>query len=462
MVDYSQLLSQRAFQYYEVGQHNDYEEMVLSDTRVLIVPQRLDVLIKLYYIDAYVRKLDMHYPVEVYNAHIHSITGFTNKENGQLEKSSQAAFVNIFNNLIDSFQKEGFNEKKSIVPVSKEGVILDGAHRVACSIYFKTPLKVLKLNYVTKEGAVRTPIYDYSYFQRYALPEEYLDLAARQYLKYTNKNVYIACLWPSVPNSTQRKKAVEKIAERYPLVYCKNVKLSFQALDRLISQVYMNDSWVGDVVDNFKGSTSKTLMCYNPKGCETFIMFEGGSKDETLCLKEEVRELFNIGKHSIHITDNTKESNYIGNYVFSTTTINFLEKAQLGKCPQLMKDIQTVNEGEVLNFRASTILCGLEKYDGSCNLLLKDSDLKKGYSIEDVKNNPNLTYTYVGKQFFNATEDISKDILKVVPTGPYLASNKLKNSRLIKQIYYLKKYYRVKFLKLINTMCKLIKMVIRK
>ena len=40
-----------------------------------------------------------------------------------------------FKKLIDSFKDEGFNEEYPLV-VNRDGIVIDGAHRLACALYF--------------------------------------------------------------------------------------------------------------------------------------------------------------------------------------------------------------------------------------------------------------------------------------------------------------------------------------
>lgn len=460
MINFSSLISNRVFSYYKVAEHSNLNVEIVSDPRTLLVPQRFDLPIKLYYIDAYVRKLRMEFPTEVYCAHIHSITAFTNKEKGQKEKSSQNAFVDTFNKLIDSFLTEGYDSSRSIIPISREGIILDGAHRLACAIYFNIPLKVLRLNYVGVEGEIKVPIYNFKYFQKYALSDEYLDIAARQYLKYTNKNVYLACLWPSIIDSEKRKLAIKLLSEEYPVIYIKKTNLSYVAFDRLVSQIYMNDYWVGSVENNFKGSSGKSLLCYNKRGYECYVLFEGKSKEDTLQLKDRIRDIFKIGKHSIHISDNTDDSIFISNYVFNTTTLNVLEKAQLGKYSHSLKKIIEINDTEVVDIHGAKILFSLEAPGDEKCYSLRNEDLK-GFSIEDIKNNPRLSFFYAGKQFLYPTQKIANEVLKADPGGKYFDAE-MSNGHISQKTLYYYRYFQVKIEHIVYPCYKAIRKIIKR
>lgn len=415
MENLDRLLTQRVRDYFDIKNHSDYEIIHIDDPRLLLVPERLDVLIKLFYIDCFVRNINIEYATKVYKAHVHSITCFTDKESGQADKDSQQAFVSIFENLIRSFQENGFDSSLSMIPISNENIILDGAHRLACCIYFNKPLDAIKLKYVAHDGLIETPVYDYAFFRKYALIQEYLDLAAFQYLKYSKKNLFLACIWPRAQGGETREHAIELIRGKHPIVYRKDVKLSYKALERLISQIYINDSWVGNAIDNFKGARRKALSCFDPKGIETFILFEGKDTGDTLKLKDDVREIFKVGKHSIHISDNNDESALIANYVFNENSLTFLEYAETGKCPHIVQKMCESNCDGIYDLKTALMIGGVKNLDMSAPVLLSEQDLPENVSIDYILNMPYMTFTYIGKKILFPSTKVYK--LLNIPKG---------------------------------------------
>lgn len=313
----------------------------------LIVPQRLDVLIKLYYVEAKVKGYNMEFAKELYTKHISSITRFTNSENGQDDKNNINDFITTFDKLIDSFQRDGFNDKLSLIPISSEGIILDGAHRLACAIYFGKPVKVIRFPHIGLSGEIKPGIYDYQYFKNFLLEQKYLDVAVHSYIKYSRKNIYIACLWPKADNKEKRELAKEIIGKNHPIIASKEVRLSFFAFDKFVAQVYMHDDWVGCIENNFSGSQGKSKLTYKEKSSSKFVLFEGADKDDTLRLKEEIRAIFNIGKHSVHMTDNTEQTRFITNIVFNRNSILFLQYSNPGKYSKDVKNLYNMNNGRM-------------------------------------------------------------------------------------------------------------------
>ncbi|MFT4261026.1 MAG: hypothetical protein ACMXX9_01185, partial [Candidatus Woesearchaeota archaeon] len=86
---------------------------------------RLDIIIKYLYVKSYVENNNYEYYKKLYLTSIKIING-----GFEDNKKSIDDFLNKFNKLITSIQKKGFNKKYSI-PIGKDGIILNGAHRLA-------------------------------------------------------------------------------------------------------------------------------------------------------------------------------------------------------------------------------------------------------------------------------------------------------------------------------------------
>lgn len=384
----------------------------------LIVPQRLDVLIKLYYVEAKVKGYNMEFAKELYTKHISSITRFTNSENGQDDKNNINDFITTFDKLIDSFQRDGFNDKLSLIPISSEGIILDGAHRLACAIYFGKPVKVIRFPHIGLSGEIKPGIYDYQYFKNFLLEQKYLDVAVHSYIKYSRKNIYIACLWPKADNKEKRELAKEIIGKNHPIIASKEVRLSFFAFDKFVAQVYMHDDWVGCIENNFSGSQGKSKLTYKEKSSSKFVLFEGADKDDTLRLKEEIRAIFNIGKHSVHMTDNTEQTRFITNIVFNRNSILFLQYSNPGKYSKDVKNLYNMNNGRMYSVAAAVAAWGLTPFDNA-EPFLQQEDLQQGQSLDSISNIPDTHFYYLGMKMFMPENNI---ITKYLRDGKYETS----------------------------------------
>lgn len=113
----------------------------------LVSQYRYDVFIKYYYVQAYITKSKFDFAKKVYLNHIKSFNNFTEPDG---RKNNPNDFIKNFNNLIDSAKKEGIH--KTIIPITKNGEIIDGAHRLSIALYLNLKIQfaifdLLDVNY---------------------------------------------------------------------------------------------------------------------------------------------------------------------------------------------------------------------------------------------------------------------------------------------------------------------------
>ena len=98
----------------------------------LLTPNRLDIVFKYLYLKFYDKSKD--FADEIYNEHIKIITNGLYKEidNGKEGIDEfHKSFLKTFNNI----KEKRFNPEISVIPVTSDLSISNGAHRVASSIY---------------------------------------------------------------------------------------------------------------------------------------------------------------------------------------------------------------------------------------------------------------------------------------------------------------------------------------
>ena len=97
----------------------------------LVSQYRYDVFIKYYYVQAYITNDNYDMAKKIYLNHINSFNNFTEPDG---RKNTPESFIKSFNNLINDVKKHGI---KTIIPITKNGEIIDGAHRLAIALYLK-------------------------------------------------------------------------------------------------------------------------------------------------------------------------------------------------------------------------------------------------------------------------------------------------------------------------------------
>lgn len=287
---------------------------------------RFDLAIKINYLE-YICGRRPSLMSETYIEHINafSLGGF--KERGNESKNSASSFTSAFNKLFIDMKENGFDSDKSFVPLAKDGSILNGAHRVATSMFLQTPIHTVKTN-------IEPFVYDYKFFKNRGVSDSILDNAAIKYAE-ESPNCYLALLWPS--SQTNNKLLVEKYFKK--LVYSKSIKLNYNGAHNLLSIAYDGEEWLGDASDNYPGVKNKLVKCFPNFGNVKAFLFEEDDLDGVLALKETIRQQYGIGKHSIHITDTKAEVLELSNLVFNENGVNFLNNAYPNKLKSAQENL---------------------------------------------------------------------------------------------------------------------------
>lgn len=102
----------------------------------LISKYRYDVFIKYYYVQAYVTNKNYILAKKIYLNHINSFNHFIEPDG---KKNTADDFINSFNKLIDDIKNT--DKIKTIIPVTKNGEIIDGAHRLAIALYLNKKVR---------------------------------------------------------------------------------------------------------------------------------------------------------------------------------------------------------------------------------------------------------------------------------------------------------------------------------
>ncbi len=279
----------------------------------LLTWNRLDIAFKLIYLEY--RNVCERFAKDVYDEHIHALTLGKNIEPGNPKKNSKERFISEFDRVYEDILTKGFDVSQSIIPLASDGSIVNGAHRLASAIHANKPVACVNVE--------ATPhIYDYQFFYSRRVSKSSIELAVSKFIETAN-NVYIALIWPSATGYDQ------DVAELIPsVVYKKEVKLNSNGAKNLLIQVYHSEMWLGNVGNKFSGVDGKFVECFKNFNSLRVIAFQADSFDNVLLIKQNIRDLFNIGKHSIHITDTKLEAIRVSRLVFNENSVHFLNYAE--------------------------------------------------------------------------------------------------------------------------------------
>lgn len=320
--------------------------------RALLCPERLDLTAKIAYIEAREKGADMGFARELYRKHIEAFSEGNYTEPGDENKNTLDKFFSVFDDLIDDFKIGGFDPEKSLIPIGRNNIILDGAHRTACAIYFDKTVTVIRFS----QFAVN---FNYSYFRERRLSEEMLQYMAAKYCEYAQRNLYFACLWP-IAAVEKRPKAIEEIAGQGAIVLDSTVKLQKNGLRNFMLQIYQHQNWIGTPENHFSGVMGKVEACFAPVKTTQAILFEDGTLESVLAMKDRIRNIFRLDKHAIHISDSNEETRLMTQLLFNENSVHALNYGKPDFFPEMYRKLKEwIHEPDEFNHWATLAYYGI-------------------------------------------------------------------------------------------------------
>lgn len=132
---------------------------------------RYDVFIKYYYVRSYIENKNYDLAKEIYLEHIKSFNNFSEPDG---KKKGKEEFINKFNNLINNIKQQGIN--KTIIPITKNGEIIDGAHRLSIALYFNKRIRFAIFNLLDAN-------YGKEFFTKRGFNEKYIKIIEKEVVK---------------------------------------------------------------------------------------------------------------------------------------------------------------------------------------------------------------------------------------------------------------------------------------
>jgi hypothetical protein len=274
-------------------------------------------------------RLDSNWGCELYTQHLKAFNNFD--EGDGSGKSGLDAFLNTFHAILQSFQETGFDEARSLVPVTGSGIVIDGAHRVAAAVCHDRNVSIVPLN---TSGFV----FDYHFFQSRGLQSRYMDAVALEYCRL-KPTAYVVLIFPTAAGHGDR--VVEILSTHGQIFYEKKVFLNRLGALNLIRNIYDDHSWIGDQRTRFAGARSKANACFARKAAVRVFVYDCDSLANVNAAKREIRHLFNVGNHSIHINDSNAQALQIAQLLMNDNSIHYLNNATSCALPKFEHDFES-------------------------------------------------------------------------------------------------------------------------
>lgn len=303
----------------EVVEFNKPSTQQGVDAKDLLTSYRFDLPIKYLYAKSIVEGWQTSFYKEMYKEHLRVWNNF--KEYDKPHKNTFEAFDNDFKALIKSMQTAGFDSNVSLVPVEESKYILNGSHRVAAAMV--TGKKVFcKKGQDTVDGQKDC---GWLMFNQLKYPERYADRAAVEYAKL-KPNTFVATLFPSAKGNVNL--AYNVLNKHGKVVYFKPINLVKNGAMNLMFEFYENEEWAGGPHNNYAGYREKARLCFTTNSPTYFFLVEFDTLQASVAAKNEIREVYQLGKHTIHINDTHEQTVRLANVVFNQNSVHYLVNAK--------------------------------------------------------------------------------------------------------------------------------------
>lgn len=300
----------------------------------LISPKRFDIMFKYTFAYLMEKGILTKWSIAPYE---HHLKVWNNLVENQPRKDGIEEFISSFKDTLSSIKQNGFDTTLAPVPIAeKDRYPLNGAHRVAASLLYNKPVLCEELDAVSALSAGCSCSSSYLLNRREHVPtgllRTYSDSAMHQYAKLKANTRIITVFPAAVGNHDELNKL---ISEECDVIYSASINLSHLGCFNFIRYVYDEDesrgnAWLGNASNGWPGAVSKTNLCFPNEHDRTIKMywFEESSPDDSVILKDKIRSIFNIGKHSVHINDTHTETLSMTGYTLNAQGRHFLNTTQ--------------------------------------------------------------------------------------------------------------------------------------
>ena len=284
------------------------------DPSELLSFNRLDLASKIRFAEEYLDGNLSHDAVEEYLQTIDAFTRGRFTEPGDPDKDSPDKFVESFKHTIDSIADEGFDPSESVVPVSADFAICDGAHRLAACTAVGCTLQVAV---VQPEGGLR---WNNAFFKRKMIDEGLIEKFS---LKLSMHFDDWGCLliWPSVSKESKTE-ILSELNKRQGLSTFK-YQFSFTrtGLIHLNLLCYRGDTWTSHPVLGYLPLRQRARRVRASGDVQTvYVIVLDVSQREVSELKTDLRESLVLPNESIHAPDTQHEAREFLKHLFNPHT----------------------------------------------------------------------------------------------------------------------------------------------
>ncbi|ASN05989.1 hypothetical protein [Virgibacillus necropolis] len=341
----------------------EFEPLTLIDHR------RFDIMAKYIYGKFHENKFNSSWGYRLYEDHIWVFNKYD--EDDDSGKKGIASFVNSFNRTLKSVKENGFDGTLSLLPINKDNVPIDGAHRLTAALLYNKKVKTIRLN----ASGVN---YNHEFFKQKGLRTKWADAIAYEYCKL-KKDTYVVLLFPK---SLEKKQDVREVLSKHGSIYYeKDIKIVKEGPKNLMMQLYNNDYQdLSNVLSSFT----------NGVGTISVFVFETKNFEKLSRIHEELTRLYSNPVNSFYINETHNDTIRLTQMFLNENSIHFLNNAILGSFEKLRRN--TNKYKQLLNDKT---------IDNECFCVISDSVL----AAYGIRESLNLDFIHYGHNLLEECSD---------------------------------------------------------
>lgn len=370
-----------------LNKFNIIEAEIQTTSKLLITSNRYDLVIKYvvvkYFESGFCKDTLPKKIRSIYFEHIKVVTEGKFTELSSVKNCPQD-YLDSFFSLYRNIKTNGFDINFGGIPLARDGSIVNGAHRVAIALALKIetlPTTLIDINPLN---------YKEELFIRAGMQSSELDFINIKFCEQYD-SAYIACLWPSVKHDLET--VLTMLSSKW--LSSREMEVSEIGKTNLLLHLYPDEAWIGSPENKFSGLNNKIHPCFKNGNIVRFVLFTEQSLESVLILKENIRSLYNNGKHSVHITDTSKEVDILARLTFSSEAQLICNIAQPWIYPGYFKDLKKVSQFKDITLVGSNLLGLLGKrLPSDMDFLSMDSVVLEGTGLEEKLSEHNSELRY--------------------------------------------------------------------
>jgi hypothetical protein len=298
----------------------------------LITSERLDLAIKLRFIDSFLKGKDDFRSKFLYKESMRIISNNKFIEPGDANKTSFEDYLNTFLDLANNIKQNGFELSISCIPLSENGIPLDGAHRIAICAALGLDIAVV----YTDEPDFK---YDVKFFESRMVADDLLNEFFLTYVNMTEEELSVVIEWP-LGNELSNK---IKTLYSKNVIYSKSLHLNYNGVKNLMLMNYWGEKWLrGDRLNN-AGIHGKAKVCFK-SGKTNFFWVKNVNIEQRINIKSQIRNSIGNSKHSIHSSDCHTEAVNISRSLLHTPSFLALNQLSPEICSSSLTRVLDVKD----------------------------------------------------------------------------------------------------------------------